>query len=368
MAAKPHARLPPAYDSLRVGIALFDAADGTVESANDRLESLVGYSIEELRGLSVDRYTANTYRFSASEFADRLREAAAGGSPEFTWRIKRADGELVWVRVSLSAWHGDGGGDPTGDEAESDGRETAPARHVLAEVRDVTDHHATSRRETLFWRVLRHNLRNEANKIIGHTGEILRTTDEDGVRGAAADAREAAMALGAVATSVKEIQQAVSRSESVRSRRPAAEAVRDVVAALEPSYPDATFAVEERRRMWVDADAAFDHALHHAVENAVRHADDAEPTVGVTVRPSPNTGRAEIRVADANPHIPQAEIDALDAFNEVTSTRHGTGVGLFVTKWCVESLGGELEFERLEPRGNVVRIYLPARGRPEPSG
>ena len=384
MAAKPHARLPPAYDPLRVGIALFDVADGTVESANDRLESLVGYSTEELRGLSVDRYTANTYRFSASAFADRLREAAAGGSPEFTWRIKRSDGELVWVRVSLSAWHGDGGrgdgergddgtrddgtrDDGTRGDGGGDGEAATRARHVLAEVRDVTDHYAASRRETLFWRVLRHNLRNEANKIIGYTGEVLRATDDDGVRTLAADAREAAMELGAVATSVKEIQQAVSRSERSRSHRLAAEAVRDVVATLEPSFPDATIAVEERRPMWVHVDAAFDHALHHAVENAVRHAADPEPTVEVTVRPSPNTGRVEIRVADANPHIPQAETDALDAFGEVTSTRHGTGVGLFVMKWCIESLGGELEFERRDPRGNVVRLYLPARGRPRPS-
>ena len=358
MAATPHARLPPSYDALRVGAALFDAADATVESANDRLESLTGYSTEQLRELTVDRYTANTYRFSAAEFADRLCEAAAGGSPEFTWRIKRADGELVWVRVSLSPWRGDGG-----QERDGEGDETA-AEHVLAEVRDISEHYAASRRETLFWRVLRHNLRNEANKIIGHTGEILRATDDDAVRDPAADAREAAMGLGAVATSVKEIQQAVSRSETPRTHRLAADAVRDVVAAIEPSYPDAEFVVAERRPMWVHVDAAFDHALRHAVENAVRHADEPEPTVEVTVRPSPNTGRVEIRVADANPHIPAVEVDALDAFGEVTNTRHGTGVGLFVMKWCIESLGGELEFERREPRGNVVRLYLPARGRP----
>ncbi|TKX44197.1 MULTISPECIES: ATP-binding protein [unclassified Halorubrum] len=368
MAAKPHARLPPAYDSLRVGIALFDVADGTVESANDRLESLVGYSTAELRGLSVGRYTANTYRFSESEFADRLREAAAGGSPEFTWRIKRRDGELVWVRVSLSPWSGDRGLENDADRrTDGDGERETGARRVLAEVRDISEHYAASRREALFWRVLRHNLRNEANKIIGYTGEILRTTDDDGVREAAADAREAAVGLGGVATSVKEIQQAVSRSEPPRSHRRAAAAARDVVAALEPSYPDAEFVVDERRPMWIHVDAAFDHALRHAVENAVRHADEPDPTVEVTVRPSPNTGRVEIRVVDANPHIPEAEVDALDAFGEVTNTRHGTGVGLFVMKWCIESLGGELEFERRDPRGNVVRLYLPARERPAPS-
>jgi len=365
MAVRPHSRLPPEYDALRVGIALFDADDATIESTNDRLESIVGYSASELRGMPVGRYTANTYRFSESDFSGRLLDAAAGGSSEFTWRIKRSDGELVWVRVSLSRW-GDDGRPADGDEESADGDERE--RRVLAEIRDITDYYAASRRETLFWRVLRHNLRNEANKILGYTGEILRTTDDDRVLDAAEDARSTAMGLGTVASSVKEIQQAAVQSEAHRSHRLATDVVREVVDALEPSYPDAEFVLDERRPMWVHVDAAFEHALRHAIENAVRHADAPEPAVEITVRPSPNTGRVEVRVADENPSIPRSEIDALDAFAELTSTRHGTGVGLFVMKWCIESLGGELEFERREPRGNVVRLYLPARDRPVRAG
>jgi hypothetical protein len=35
-------------------------------------------------------------------------------------------------------------------------------------------------------------------------------------------------------------------------------------------------------------------------------------------------------------------------------------------KWCIESLGGELEFEERDPRGNVVRLYLPPKSPSEP--
>jgi PAS domain S-box-containing protein len=377
MAVRPRSRLPPEYDALRVGIALFDADDAAIVSTNDRLESLVGYAADELRGMPVGRYTANTYRFSESDFGDRLLDAAADRSSEFTWRIKRSDGKLVWVRVSLSRWEGGEGATTderaTGDEGATDderatGDEGATTdegeRLVLAETRDITDYYAASRRETLFWRILRHNLRNEANKILGYTGEILWRTEDDRVRDAAEDARSTATGLGAVASSVKEIQQAAVQSESRRSYRLAADVVREVVDALEPSHPDAEFVLDERRPMWVHVDDAFEHALRHALENAVRHADAPEPTVETTVRPSPNTGRVEIRIADENPFVPRSEIDALDAFADLTSTRDGTGVGLFVMKWCIESLGGELAFDRREPRGNVVRFYLPARDRP----
>jgi len=346
MAAEQHAPFPSEYDALSLAIAMYDAEDARIERTNGRFESLFGYAAEELRTLSPGRYTANTYRFSAADFAERLRDAAGGDPQQFPWRIKRADGELTWVRVSLSAW--DGGRDA----------------HVLAEVRDITEHYAASRRETLFWRVLRHNLRNEANKLVGYAEAVLRETDRDGLREAGRKARATALDLGTIATSVKEIQQAAAQSETHRSPRPAADAVRDVIAVLEPSYPDATFCLEERRPMWVRVDAAFDHALRHALENAVCHADESDPTVEVTVGPSPNTGRVEIRVSDTNPYIPQVEVDALDTVSELTTTRHGTGVGLFVMQWCVESLGGELTFERREPRGNRVRFYLPPQRRP----
>ncbi|MFW6317820.1 MAG: PAS domain-containing sensor histidine kinase [Halorubrum sp.] len=346
MDAEPRVQFPSEYDALSIGIALYDAEDATIERTNDRFESLFGYTANELRETTPGRYTANTYRFSEAEFAGRLRDAARGEPQRFPWRIKRGDGELTWVRVSLSEW--DRGGDA----------------HVLAEVRDASDHYAASRRETLFWRVLRHNLRNEANKLVGYSGEILRETDRHSVRDAAEKARSTALDLGAVATSVKEIQQAAVQTETHRSCRSAADAVRDVVTVLEPVYPDAEFSVEERRPMWVHVDAAFDHAVRHALENAACHADVPDPAVEVTVCPSPNTGRVEIRVDDRNPYIPRIETDALDTFSELTSTRHGTGVGLFVMKWCIESLGGELTFERREPRGNRVRVYLPPRDRP----
>ncbi len=104
--------------------------------------------------------------------------------------------------------------------------------------------------------------------------------------------------------------------------------------------------------------------MSHALENAIVHAESDRPTVEVVIGPSPNTGRAEIRIVDDGPPIPANETDALDEFTETTSTSHGSGVGLFVMKWCIESLDGEIAFDRHDAGGNVVSFYLPPR---EPS-
>ncbi|WP_256420514.1 ATP-binding protein [Halobellus rarus] len=346
MALQNDPALPPAYDALQVGIAVYDATEATVASANDRLESIFGYRTEELSELSVETYTANTYTFTAADFVGRLRDAVEAGPQEFVWRLKRSDGELAWVRVHFSRF--------PDDERE----------YVLAEVRDITDYYVASRREALFWRILRHNLRNETNKIAGYVERVRDLADDEEATEAAERALSTAIELGTIATSVKQIQHAATRCEANRSYRRAVEPLRDVVEAVEAEYPDAEIRLHEREAMWIHVDAAFEYACRHAVQNAVVHSTESTPAVRVTVGPSPNTGRVEIRIVDSNPPIPDVEIDVLDEFTELTSTSHGTGVGLFVMKWCIESLGGELQVERREPRGNVVHFYLPPKERP----
>ena len=335
--------LPPSFETLHVGIALYDPETGGILDANERLVELFGYGVEELRTLATDRYTANTYRFSEAEFRDRLRACVRGEDQEFTWRVKRADGTLIWVRIHLSRQH-------------SCGREL-----VRAEVRDVTENYDTSHREELFWRLLRHNLRNETTVLLGYSQLLVEHARDQQLQAAAEEVTATARDLGDIADSVKEIQQAVAETDGERTRRNATAAIREVVDGVLAERPDASVSVVERGEMWIYVDSAFDHALSHAVENAIVHSESAEPAVEIRIGPSPNTGRVEITVSDTNQPIPPVELDALFDREHTSSTAHGTGVGLFVMKWCVESLGGEIAFERRNPRGNRVSIYLPPR-------
>lgn len=72
-------------------------------------------------------------------------------------------------------------------------------------------------------------------------------------------------------------------------------------------------------------------------------------------------------VLDANSLIPPEEIAALFSPTVTTNTSHGSGIGLFVMKWCVESLGGEVSFESRDARGNTVCLLLPSKQLPGPT-
>ncbi|WP_253737729.1 PAS domain-containing sensor histidine kinase [Halohasta salina] len=339
--------LPAAFRALQVGIVVHDPDSGAMVAANREFERLSGYSAAELRTLTVERISANTYSHTQAAAERRITAAAEGTPQSFEWRLKRADGELRWVSVDLSP-------------ITIDGRSL-----VVGEVTDITEYKHNDRRVRLFYRLLRHNLRNELNVIMGFAAQIDSVADVETAATAAGKIDTAANDLCRVAESVKQIESTITRQRAARRRRPASTVVSEVVDVFESAGAADYITVAERTEMWIAVDEAFDHALTHAVENAIVHADCPDPSVRIVVDESPNTGRAEIRIEDEGPPIPRMEIEALDEHSETTPTSHGSGVGLFVMKWCIESLGGELKIERREnDRGNVVSFYLPPKAPP----
>lgn len=339
--------LPAAYDLLNSGIILHDPMTGAIIDANDHVERLYGYTSADLHARTPAEFSANTFSKTDDEFEDRVGLAADGTPQDFDWRIKRADGKLIWVDIHLSA--------TTINSTE----------YVLGEVSDITDYKHNDRRVSLFHRLLRHNLRNDITIIVGFANHISEMVESTPVTKFASKIETAATSLTRVTESMKQIEETISGTESVRRRRSATVAVQDIATKLRAEYPAASISVSEATKLWIDIDEAFDYALTHALENAIVHAESDEPSVTVALDKSPNTGRVEIRIDDEGPPIPSMELDALDDHNTTTGTRHGSGCGLFVMKWCIESLGGELKIEPATGHGNSVYFYLPPQSPPD---
>jgi len=71
-------------------------------------------------------------------------------------------------------------------------------------------------------------------------------------------------------------------------------------------------------------------------------------------------GCAEIAVTDTGGRIPpEVQERIFDAFFTTKSSNEGTGLGLFITRTIVTSLGGDLSFESAPRRGTTFRITLP---------
>jgi K+-sensing histidine kinase KdpD len=168
--------------------------------------------------------------------------------------------------------------------------------------------------------------------------------------------------VGTLSDSVRQIEEIAEPDATERSPTDLRDVVEAAVERARREYDDATVRLDNAASVTVVADEGVTYAVEHAIENAVEHNDRRAPEVTVTVVEDRANQRGIIRVADDGPPIPAVEIDVLETDVEASSTYHGSGVGLWVMQWCVDSLGGELSFAENTPRGNLVSIALPTVG------
>lgn len=336
-----HPTLPPIFDDLRVGITLHDGETGAILDGNERLAELYGYSIAELRSMRVEDYTAPSTKFTQNEAVRRIRAAADGEPQRFEWQIQRRTEELRWVRVHLS---------PT----TIDGRQC-----VLAEIEDISEYRARERRLRLLSRIIRHNLRNKTNVLLGYTTKVRSAVQDETVQEELETIVDITNEVGTLSDSVHQLEQIAEPDATERRVVDLPTVAKTCVEESRTEYPNAEIALERDGPIRISADEGLTYALMHAIENAIVHNDQTPPRVTVTVAEAAEGTRAIVTVTDNGPTIPPEEIDVLAESVETTSTYHGSGVGLWVIQWCVDSLGGTLSFAENEPRGNVVTISLP---------
>jgi PAS domain S-box-containing protein len=154
MDTRDRVRLPPIFDNLDVGITFHHSETGAILDVNEPIERLYGYAAAELRATTVGEFTPPSTKFSEERAVGLIAAAAAGDSQAFEWQIERSNGELRWLRVHLNATTVDG----------VDG--------VVAEVNDITEYRARERRLRLLSRIVRHNLRNKMNVLLGYADRI----------------------------------------------------------------------------------------------------------------------------------------------------------------------------------------------------
>ncbi|SEP67694.1 PAS domain-containing sensor histidine kinase [Natrinema salaciae] len=333
--------LPETFDDLDIGITLRDPETGVLLDANDQVERLYGYSRETLLEMDIERYTPPSTKFSQNEAIQRIRAAAAGDPQVFEWRVERASGELIWIRVRLNA-------------TTIEGR-----TFVIAEIRDITEYKARERRLRLLNRVVRHNLRNETNVLVGYADRLKSAVEEKTLQAEIETILDIATEIGTLSDSIQQIEEIAKPNATERTPTKTGELVQEVAAEIQAEYPAAELTLDVRTEVTVNADRGLFHAIKHALDNAIVHNDNQTAAVEVVVTTNSSTGQAEIRVIDTGPAIPAVEINVLNDDVEASSTYHGSGLGLWVMQWCVDSHGGELVFDENTPRGNVVRFLLP---------
>lgn len=101
-------------------------------------------------------------------------------------------------------------------------------------------------------------------------------------------------------------------------------------------------------------------AVERALSGVIKNALEASSTAEVTVRVFALAGQCRISVEDRGPGMPPEVLRRVgEPFFTTKPPGHGMGLGLFLARSLVESLGGTLEITSATEQGTTVLLTLP---------
>jgi PAS domain S-box-containing protein len=301
---------------------------------NDAFEDLWGMPIAELRE-DPQRFLDGIHPEDRARVEEAMEALSVGERVDIEYRVNpdREFRRWVWVQ-----------GVPIVEAGE--------VVRVVGFARDVTDRRRRERQLRVMDRLLRHNLRNDMNVILGHAALAREQSS-----GAVAESMETILRTGEglLETAAKEraIVNLLSEPSSRRSTDLVAE-VEAAVATARAAHPGVTIELACPDAVEVSTVPELRLAVEELLENAVVHTDADEPTVAVAVWCDRET--ATLCVSDPGPVIPSNEVEMLS--DDSSDVFHGTGLGLWFVYWAIDLANGDLEFRRDPAGGNCVTVTL----------
>ncbi|WP_256296942.1 PAS domain-containing sensor histidine kinase [Haloarchaeobius salinus] len=218
--------------------------------------------------------------------------------------------------------------------------------------RDVTDRRRREQQLVVMDKLLRHNIRNDMNVVIGEAEHI----EADGppeMAGRTRVIRDTAAQLIMTAEKQREIIELLT-SPGTPEAVDLSSAVTRVGRAMRERYPGADIEVDVPETASAFALTNIESAIGELAENAIVHASEETPMLRLVCRTTAETVTVEV-VDDCEP-IPEYEYRVITGDHEMDDLYHSSGVGLWLVYWLVELSDGDIEFETPPSAGNRVRL------------
>jgi len=228
--------------------------------------------------------------------------------------------------------------------------------HILT-LRDVTDRHQYQQRLEVAQRVLRHNLRNHMAVIQGRASQLAQTTTDDHATAAKqiVERTEDLMELNEKTRTMARLDEYAGDEQTSLEIK---DYLEELVATFRDEYPAVTIEYTNGSLppIGVPNEELVDIPLRNLIENAIEHNGCTDPWVAV--RTSTTEKYVQIHILDNGPEIPAVEREVLETGTE-QQLKHGSGMGLWLTYWSMQIIGGQVTFETSENGGNRVVLAFP---------
>lgn len=228
---------------------------------------------------------------------------------------------------------------------------------VLRARRQAVVLHEEHEQLELLNRMLRHDIRNEMQVIMGWIEALRSHTDSDGQ-----EVLDKTLTSGQhvveLTDAAKNIIEAIFGREDI-SPEPVAlgTVLENIIETRKETFDEATIRMADQRpAVTVEANEMLSAVFRNLINNAVQHNNADEPRV--TISSEIDDELVRIRIADNGPGIPDEQRDQIFDSDEKGLDSQGTGMGLYLVANLVDMYDGSVWIEDNEPCGAVFVVEL----------
>lgn len=211
----------------------------------------------------------------------------------------------------------------------------------LKRVVPILDEHAKSHPDTLWFGMDYHEFREDLFRLldnVAHGSKRINTT--------VSDLRDYVRTREHDQIEATDLALVLNRALAM-TRAKISKTVRDLDVRLSPDLP----------RVWADP-AALERVFINALINAAQAAD--KPDSRITIQAHEKNGTVVVEISDNGCGMDAATLkSAFDPFFTTKTTGEGTGLGLYVCREVMTSMGGEVDLQSQVGEGTTLRLTIP---------
>ena len=347
------------FNQAAIGMARANSITGRILETNSRFQSLFGYTSEEIKELN---FVEITHPEDIQEDIIKMKQLRDGEITEFSMqkRIKRRDGEMIWVNLTVS---------PLWTEGETPSTHIALLENIhdkkMAETQ-LNDSYQMlmeqNKRLLNFSYIVSHNLRSHSSNIESILSLYNDSNDLEEKENFIAMLNKVSATLKQTLYDLNEVVSIQTNLNLSVEPLIVKDYLEDILGLLkvEIQNKEARIITNVSEDMVVQFNAAYlESVLLNLLTNALRYSSaNRIPEIYINSTKIENQWMLEVKDNGIGIDLVKNRDKLFGLYKTFSNRTNSRGVGLFIAKNQIDTMNGKIEVESTPGEGSVFKIYF----------